>query len=63
MCLSTVFELWGDERKKVAEHVTGVTIIPGAVKLSDILGAELEIKGSIKSIDLMANEIIISPEN
>ena len=61
MCLSTAFELRGDEKRKLCEHVSGIVLFPGKVKLSDIMGAEMIIDGALDSIDLMKNEIIIVP--
>jgi len=59
MCLSTVFEQRGEEKRLLREHISGIELLPGKVKLSDIMGAEMIIEGTLASIDLMKNEIII----
>ena len=61
MCLSTAFELRGDEKCELCQHVSGIVLFPGKVKLSNIMGAEMIIDGALDSIDLMKNEIIIVP--
>lgn len=63
MCLSTAFELRGEERQKICEHVSGIELTPGKIKLTDIMGGELEVAGRLQSIDLISNTILISAEN
>jgi len=62
MCLSVAYELRGDEKIKLCEHVSGISLSPGRVHLCDIMGENFTFDGSLASIDLMKNEIVIAPE-
>lgn len=61
MCLSTVYtvEPGGEERTKVCEYVSGVSATGDSVVLTDIMGIETVLRGSIRSLDLINNEILI----
>ena len=62
MCLSTVYRETKDGRKKLCEYVSLIRIAPGKVILTDIMGAETELFGSVRSMDLVKNEVILSEE-
>lgn len=59
MCLSTVFEETAGERKMVCEYVSGISTDETSVTLTDIMGRETVVKGSLKSLDFIKNIIII----
>ena len=61
MCLSVAYEMRGQQKVKLLEHVSAIDISPGKVCLSDIMGEQLTVEGCIGGIDLMKNEIIILP--
>lgn len=59
MCLSTVYEEVGGERRKVCEYVSGISTDDNGVTLTDIMGQQTTIKGSLKTLDFIKNIIII----
>ena len=59
MCLSTVYKADGSERTKLAEYVSSVKSEGDKITLTDIMGIETVIFGTLKSVDLVANQIII----
>ena len=60
MCLSTVYELSGSDRKMLARNVETVDLRDGKLVFTDILGASKVFEGVIKKIDLTDNFIIVS---
>ena len=59
MCLSTVFKDKDGQLEEVASQVSEIKLDGGKVRCFDIIGIETEIEGSIASIDLVANKIIV----
>ena len=59
MCLSTVYKSDGSERTKLAEYVSGVRAEGDKITLTDIMGIETVVFGTLKSVDLVANQIVI----
>ena len=59
MCLSTVYELTPQGREKVCEYVSTVRAEDGKVILTDIMGLEKVLTGTIRSLDLVNNEILV----
>lgn len=59
MCLSDVYCYDNDEKKLVMKNVASVEQNNGILSFSNIIGISLEIKGNIKSVDLMENIIVI----
>ena len=59
MCLSTVYKADGSERVKLAEYVSGVKAEGDKITLTDIMGLETVVFGTLKSVDLVANQIVI----
>ena len=59
MCLSTVFEEVAGERKMVCEYVSGISTDETSVTLTDIMGKEVVVKGTLKSLDFIKNIIVI----
>ncbi len=59
MCLSTVFEVSPEGKNKVCEYVSSIKTRDGEVVLTDIMGIEKVLPGSILSLDLVNNEILV----
>lgn len=59
MCLSTVFEERGAQQTKLCEYVSGIRAEGDKITLTDIMGAETVVFGTVKSVDLVQNKIII----
>ena len=59
MCLSTVYKADGSERVKLAEYVSGVKAEGDRITLTDIMGLETVVYGTLKSVDLVQNQIVI----
>lgn len=59
MCLSTVYKADGSERVKLAEYVSGVKAEGDRITLTDIMGLETVVFGTLKSVDLVQNQIVI----
>ena len=62
MCLSTVYKADGSERVKLAEYVSGVKTEGDKITLTDIMGAETVVYGTLQSVDLVENRIEIREE-
>ncbi|MCQ2451601.1 MAG: CooT family nickel-binding protein [Oscillospiraceae bacterium] len=60
MCLSTVYQEVKGERSKLCEYVSNVTSSEGSIVMTDIMGREISVRGTLKSMDLIKNEIIIA---
>lgn len=61
MCLSDAFELIDGERKPLMSYVSGISVEDGKVTLTDMLGARKSVEGTLKSVDLTSNVILIEP--
>ena len=59
MCLSDAFELCGGEKKPLMNYVSGISVEGETVVLTDMLGARKSVKGTLKSVDLTKNVILI----
>ncbi len=59
MCLSTVYQMQNGEQTKMAEYVSGVRAEGSRITLTDIMGLETVLFGTVKSVDLVKNQIII----
>lgn len=59
MCLSTVYAVTPLGREKVCEYVSSIKTQGDSVLLTDIMGLEKVVRGSIRSLDLVNNEIIV----
>ena len=59
MCLSTVYKADGSEKTKLAEYVSGVRAEGDRITLTDIMGLETVVIGTLKSVDLVQNQIVI----
>ena len=61
MCLSDAFELVGEEKRPLMSYVSGISVEDGKVTLTDMLGARKTVSGTLKSVDLTSNVILIEP--
>lgn len=61
MCLSDAFELIDGERRPLMSYVSGISVEDGRVTLTDMLGARKSVEGTLKSVDLTSNVILIEP--
>jgi len=59
MCLSAVYEVRDGNETLVCEHATAICLEGEFVKLTDIMGEEISVNGTLKSIDLVRNIIKI----
>jgi predicted RNA-binding protein len=64
MCLSTVYALGvKGPNRVICEYTSTVQVLGDSVLLTDITGNELRVAGSLESVDLIKNTIIIrTPE-
>ena len=60
MCLSDVFELVGEEKRPLMSYVSGISVEDGKVTLTDMLGARKTVSGTLKSVGLTRNVILIA---
>jgi predicted RNA-binding protein len=60
MCLSTAWEL-GEQgaNKMLCEYVSTIGIMGDTITLTDLMGRELVVSGSLQSVDLIKNAITI----
>jgi len=57
MCLSKVYEVKDGNENLICEYTSAISLDNGIIKLTDIMGEEFTVKGTLQSIDL-ANNII-----
>ena len=59
MCLSTVMLEKNGSQEKVCEYVSNVKTEGKNITLTDVMGNDIFIEGSIKSMDFIKNLIIV----
>jgi predicted RNA-binding protein len=59
MCLSNVYIQGDGERDLLCEYVTSISVMDGDVRMTDIAGGEISVAGSIQSVDLIKNTVVI----
>lgn len=59
MCLSTVFKDKDGQLEQIASQISEIRLDGPVVRCIDIIGVETEVEGSIASIDLIGNKIIV----
>ena len=62
MCLSAVYEVRGGNESLVCEYTTAISLDGRVITLTDIMGDEIAITGTLKSIDLVNNIIRIATD-
>ncbi|WP_195940572.1 CooT family nickel-binding protein [Romboutsia sp. 1001713B170131_170501_G6] len=60
MCESAAYVQKGDKLERIMENVVSVDPFEGKVYLTDLLGEQKIVDGSIKEIRLMEHKIIIA---
>lgn len=60
MCLSTVYEISGEEKIVRGKNIASVKTEGDKIILIDLMGVRTELTGHISKIDLMDNFIVIS---
>lgn len=59
MCLSTVYQLSGGEKKLLCKNVAAVQQQEGELIFTDIMGVQTRVEAVIDRIDLMENYIFL----
>jgi len=60
MCLSTAYRLVPDgENEKICEYISEIKVEDGKVIMTDILGKEIEVPGTIRSMDFVGSKLLI----
>ena len=57
MCLSNVYLVSDEDETLVCEYASNVSVSGDVIKLTDVIGQEVTITGTIASVDLIRNEI------
>lgn len=59
MCLSDAFEIKDGQRSPLLNYVSGISVDGDSITLTDMLGARKTVTGTLKSVDLTKNVILI----
>ncbi|MDR0877572.1 MAG: CooT family nickel-binding protein [Treponema sp.] len=61
MCLSTAYALGEKDGAKnmLCEYVSNIKILGDTITLTDLMGREVVVSGSLESVDLVKNAITI----
>ena len=57
MCLSNVYLISDHDEKLVCEYASSVNVKGDRILLTDVIGQEMTVMGTIMSVDLIKNEI------
>ncbi len=57
MCLSNVFLVSDEDETLVLEYASSVDVDGDQIKLTDVIGQEITLTGTILSVDLIKNQI------
>ena len=57
MCLSNVYLVTDEEEKLVCEYASTVSVDGNQIRLTDVIGQEITVTGTIQNVDLIKNEI------
>lgn len=61
MCLSTVYQLSGGEKRLLCKNIAAVQQRDGQLIFTDIMGVQTRVDAVIDRIDLMENYIFLKP--
>ena len=61
MCLSNIYR--ASDKKLLMDNTAKIEVKDGVVILRDLFGQVLKVTGSIASVDLENNEVILQTEN
>lgn len=62
MCLSTAYDVSGEERSLLCEYVSKIDVKSGMVYLTDLFGRRQAVPGVLESLDLVNNVILIEAQ-
>ena len=62
MCLSTLYGIKNNKREKLGEYISNVNARDGEYVFTDVMGNEFSLRGIIRSMDLVRNEIVMERE-
>lgn len=57
MCLSNVYLVSDEKESLVCEYASQVSVNGNEIRLTDVIGQEVTVTGTIVSVDLIKNEI------
>lgn len=57
MCLSNVYLVSDEKETLVCEYASQVKVDGGVIRLTDVIGQEVTVTGTIVSVNLIKNEI------
>jgi len=63
MCLSTAYKLESGSRVMLGNYIAGVSVDHENIVLTTLMGEEIKLTGTLKSVDLIKNEIEICAES
>jgi len=63
MCLSTVYAVVNGNQNKVCEYVCNIKLSGKEITLTDIMGTETKVNGTITSMDFVKNQVLIESED
>ena len=63
MCLSTLYGIRNEKKEKLGEFISNMATKGSEYVFTDVMGNEFSVRGSIRSLDLVRNEIIMELEN
>ena len=59
MCLSTVYKVNTQGKEKICEYISKVDTTGNGFAFTDVMGEVTEVKGKLRSVDLVKNEILL----
>ena len=62
MCLSTAYSLADGAQYKIGEYISNIEIDGGEITLTDIMGSVIKLVGTLKTVDLSNNVVIIETD-
>jgi predicted RNA-binding protein len=63
MCLSTAYSNSINENNILCKNVTRVDIDGKIITITDLLGSEVTVTGTLVSVDMMENTVVINTED
>jgi len=62
MCQSTAYVVRGEHEEKLMEDIAAIIPEDGRLRLVDLFGQEMIVKGSIRRINLLEHKILLTEE-
>ena len=63
MCQSTAYVVKGEHEEKLMEDIAAIIPEGGHLRLIDLFGQEMVVKGSIRRINLLEHKILLTEEH